>query len=179
MWVVLLAAGLVSGCGYDRIQELGERAAEARAAIEVQLQRRTELVPALVETVVERGEASEEAITAVVDSRIALAAAVRGDDLAALDSASAFLSGALSRLMSEAEREATLQADPAFQLLRSQLMGTEEQISEAARSYNEAVRLHNDYIARFPQVITAKIVGARPLRQFRSSSAETSATGES
>ena len=172
-WIVpaiLLAASLASGCGYGRIQELGERAGEARSAIEVQLQRRTQLVPALVETLGAYGQANEDAIAAVADTRAALAMAVRGRDLAAMETAHGALSEALDRLMADAGRHALLLSDPGFQLLRSQVESTGEQIEQAASTYNEAVLLYNEYISQFPQVVTAKVVGAEPLRPFRPSS---------
>lgn len=165
-WVALLAASLLSGCGYSRIQELGEQAAVARSEIEVQLQRRAELVPVLVETVQRHAGVGEDVIRAVADARAGLVRAVRLGDLAAIERGSGELSSVLAQLLSSAGGDMDLRADRGFQLLRSQLEGTEEQISQAGRSYNEAVRLYNDYIGGFPQIVTAKVVGAERLQLF-------------
>jgi len=164
--VALLAASLLSGCGYSRIQELGEQAAVARNEIEVQLQRRAELVPVLVETVQRHAAVSEDVIRAVADARARLVRAVRLRDLAAIETGSAELSSVLDQLLSSAGGDLDLRTDPGFQLLRSQLQGTDEQINQAGRRYNEAVRLYNDYIGGFPQIVTAKIVGAERLQLF-------------
>jgi len=165
-WMALLAASLLSGCGYSRIQELGEQAAVARSEIEVQVQRRAELVPVLVETVQRRAAVSEDVIRAVADARARLVRAVRLGDLAAIERDSGELSSVLEQLLSIAGGDMDLRTDPGFQLLRSQLEATEKEIREAGRSYNEAVRLYNDYISNFPQIVTAKVVGAERLQAF-------------
>jgi LemA protein len=165
-WVALLAASLLSGCGYSRIQELGEQAAVARSEIEVQVQRRAELVPVLVETVQRHAAVSEDVIRAVADARARLVRAVRLGDLAAIERDSGELSSVLEQLLSIAGGDMDLRTDPGFQLLRSQLEATEKEIREAGRSYNEAVRLYNDYISNFPQIVTAKVVGAERLQAF-------------
>ena len=165
-WMALLAASLLSGCGYSRIQELGEQAAVASSEIEVQVQRRAELVPVLVETVQRRAAVSEDVIRAVADARARLVRAVRLGDLAAIERDSGELSSVLEQLLSIAGGDMDLRTDPGFQLLRSQLEATEKEIREAGRSYNEAVRLYNDYISNFPQIVTAKVVGAERLQAF-------------
>ena len=164
--MALLAASLLSGCGYSRIQELGEQAAVARNEIEVQVQRRAGLVPVLVETVQRHAAVSEDVIRAAADARARLVRAVRLGDLAAIERGSGELSSVLEELLRSAGADTDLRTDPGFQLLRSQLEGTEEEIREAGRSYNEAVRLYNDYISRFPQIVTAKVVGAERLQPF-------------
>jgi LemA protein len=158
---LLLPAALLGGCGYSEIQELDEQAGTARADIEVQLLRRAELVPALVETVQRFGSFDEFVIEAVADSRVGLVAAVRSGDMSRIGAASAALSSALDQLLAGAAAYYdNLAADPGFQRLRSQLDGTEEQIVLAGSLYNDAVRRYNEYIAAFPQLVTAKIIGA-------------------
>ena len=152
---------LLGGCGYSEIQELDEQAGTARADIEVQLLRRAELVPTLVETVQRFGSFDEFVIEAVADSRVGLVAAVRSGDMSRIGAASAALSSALDQLLAGAAAYYDdLAADPGFQRLRSQLDGTEEQIVLASSLYNDAVRRYNEYIAAFPQLVTAKIIGA-------------------
>jgi LemA protein len=162
----LLAASLAAGCGYGRIEALNERALEARSDIEVQLLRRAELVPTLVETVQRYIRLDSTVVDAVADSRVGLAAAVRSNDLAAMESSSVSLSAALNELLASVADFADLQTDPGFQRLLVQLEDTRDQVALAGRSYNEAVRLYNEYIGGFPQVLTAKVIGAGPRQPY-------------
>ena len=171
----LLAASTLTGCGYSRIHELDEQALEARSEIEIQLLRRAELAPTLVETVQRYAELESTVVDAVADSRVGLVAAVRSTDLSTMESASVSLSGALSELLATVAGYTDLQSDPGFRRLLVQLEGTQEQIALAGRSYNEAVRLYNEYIAGFPHVLTAKVIGADPRRPFGASEAADSA----
>jgi len=163
------------GCGYGRIQELDERALEARSDIEIQLLRRAELVPTLVETAQRHAELQPRVVDGIAEARAGLVAAVRSTDLPAMESASASLSDAVSDLLAAVAGLADLQTDPGFQRLLVQLEQTREQIVLAGRSYNEAVRLYNDYIGRFPQVLTAKVIGAEPRPPYGTAEAAGSA----
>lgn len=160
----LLSATVVAGCGYGRIQELDELARSARTEIEVQLQRRAELVPNLIETVSDYGALSEDVIAPLADARARLVGAVRSGDLRAMEVGSARLSGAIGRLLGVAGRYPALELDAGFRLLLSQLDGTESQIRSAGQAYNDAVLHYNDYISHFPQLLTAKVVGAKQLQ---------------
>ncbi len=155
---------LLSGCGYSQIQELDDLATSARSDIEVQLQRRAELVPNLIETVRAYGSVGEEVVARVADARAGLVRALRSGDLQAMEMGSIRLSGAIGQLMGAAGRRADLQLDAGFAVLRSQLERTEERIQSAGRSYNEAVRHHNEYIRGFPQLVTARLIGAEKLQ---------------
>lgn len=158
----LLAASTLAACGYGRIHELDEQALEARSEIEIQLLRRAELVPTLVEAAQRYAELESVLVGAVADARAGLVAAVRSTDVVAMESASVSLSGALGELLAVVSAYSELQSDPGFQRLLVQLEGTQEQIEQAGRAYNEAVRIYNEYIGRFPQVLTAKVLGADP-----------------
>lgn len=162
----MLLASSIAGCGYNRLQELDERARGARSEIEVQLQRRVDVVPNLVETL--RGYASldDEVVTEVADARARLARVVRSGELGSMEEGNAELAGAVNRLMEFVVEYPALRADPGFRLLRSQLEEIEESIVAAGRDYNEAVQQYNAYIKGFPQVMTAKLIGAEELRSF-------------
>lgn len=166
----LVVASVLGGCGYSQILELDEQAEAAWNDIEVQLQRRAELVPSLVETVLDRVTVDETLIAAVSDARAQLAGAVRSGDVAIMEAANAELCAGLDRLLALAVRHPELQADGGFQLLRSQLGETEEQITEGGRAYNLAVRRYNDYIGGFPQLVTAKVLGAERREPFAADS---------
>jgi len=69
------------------------------------------------------------------------------------------LTGALGRLLAISEDYPQLKSDQNFRALQDQLEGTENRISTARGDYNAAVQAYNTYIRRFPQVITAKVIG--------------------
>ncbi len=158
--LVLLAPLTLAGCGYNRIQTLDEQAAQSKQQIEVQLQRRADLVPNLVNTV--RGYASqEEAIfTQVANARAGLLGAVRSGDPGQQVAADAQLTGALGRLLAISEAYPQLKSDQNFLRLQDELAGTENRIAVSRSDYNAAVRDYNTYIRGFPQKLTAMVTGA-------------------
>ncbi len=162
----LLTSLFLAGCGYSQIEGLAESAGEARSEIELQLQRRAELVPTLLQEVSSYGAIGQGVIQDLAASRVELVDAIRTQDLSSIEQASAKLSAALQHLMAEVRRHPGLQADPGFELLRSQLQGTEDEIMEAGRMYNDAASRYNAFIEGFPQVLTAKMVGAERLEKF-------------
>jgi LemA protein len=167
--VLLALVVWLGGCGYGRIHELDEDVAAAQSEIEVQLQRRVELVPGLIETVTAYGAVSEEVVAAVAEARLRLAGAVRSGDLTAMEAADAELCRSLDGLLAVAAANRGLRSDPAFELLRSQLKETKAETLKASRRYNVAVRHYNDYIAGFPQLLTARVIGAERRQLFEPS----------
>jgi len=166
-WLALVIVPLLlQGCGYNRIQELDERAQQTKQNISVQLQRRADLVPNLVETV--RGYAAheEEVFTNVAQARAALSGAVQGGDVGQMAAADARLNGALGRLIAIAEAYPQLRADQQFTRLMDELAGTENRIAVARQDYNEAVSQYNTYIRRFPTTLTARAIGAEQRDYF-------------
>ncbi len=160
------AALVLSGCGYNRIQTLDEQASAFKSQIEVQLQRRADLVPNLVETV--RGYAQQEQtiFIAVADARSRLGGAVKSGDLRQMAEANQGLTGALSRLLAISENYPQLKSNENFRALQDQLEGTENRIATARGDYNGAVQTYNSYIRTFPQVLTAKLIGKGPRDYF-------------
>jgi LemA protein len=161
-----LVSALLTGCGYGQIHELDESALRARSEIEVQLRRRAALVPNLVAALQAYGSLGDETVTAVADARASLVSAVRSGDLDGMEEWSARLSQALGELLEAVGRYRELDSDQGYQLLRSQLEDTEQGIIEAGRAYNEAVARFNAFIEDFPQLVTAKVIGAVPLDTF-------------
>jgi LemA protein len=160
--VTMLATVVVlfSGCGYNRIQTLDEQVNEYKSQIEVQLQRRYDLVPNLVETV-RAFAAQERAIfEAVTEARSRLGGAIQSGDVAQMAAANQALGGALGRLIAIAEDNPEIRSQETYRTLMDQLEGTENRIAVARRDYNTAVGSYNGYIRRFPQVLTAKMLGA-------------------
>jgi len=162
--LIALAPFLIglSGCGYNQIQQKDEQAAQAKQQISVQLQRRADLVPNLVNTVKGYAQHEEAVFTQVAQARGALTGAIQGGDPTQMAAANAQLTGALGRLIAVAEAYPQLKADQTFLRLQDELAGTENRIATARGDYNQAVQDYNAYIRIFPQAITAKVTGAKP-----------------
>jgi LemA protein len=154
------------GCGYNTIQSMDERAASAKQQIEVQLQRRSDLIGNLVNTVKRYAEHEEAVFTGVAEARARVGGAVQSGDPAQMEAANAQLTGALGRLIAVAENYPQLKADRLFLQLQDELSGTENRIAVARQDYNEAARDYNSYIRQFPQNLTAKATGAKPRPYF-------------
>ncbi len=156
----------LSGCGYNRIQTLDEQANAFKSQIEVQLQRRADLVPNLVETVKGYAQQEQTIFTAVADARARLGGAVQSGNLGQMAAANQGLTGALGRLLAISENYPQLKSNENFRALQDQLEGTENRIATARQDYNAAVQTYNSYIRRFPQVLTAKLIGKSPREYF-------------
>src|SRR4029079_897377 len=159
--LALVAPLTLGGCGYNRIQTLDETASSAKQNIEVQLQRRADLVPNLVNTVKGYAAHEEAGFTQVASARAALSVAIGSGDPAQQVAADAQLTGALGRLLAISEAYPQLKADQSFLRLQDELSGTENRIAVSRSDYNAAVKDFNTYIRGFPQVITAKVTGAK------------------
>ena len=160
-WLLPLVVLALTGCGYNRIQTLDEQVNAYEGNIKVQLQRRADLVPNLVETVRGYARHEESIFTQVAEARSRLAGAVQGGNVTQMAEANQALTGALGRLIAIAEAYPELKANENFRALQDQLEGTENRIATARQDYNTAVQEYNGYIRRFPQVVTAKITGAK------------------
>ena len=158
----------LSGCGYNQIQTYDENAQQAKQQISVQLQRRADLVPNLVNTVKGYAQHEEAVFTQVAQARAGLTGAIQGGDPQQMATANAALTGALGRLIAVAEAYPQLKADQGFLRLQDELAGTENRIATSRSDYNQAVQTYNTYIRRFPQAITAKVIGAKPRTYYES-----------
>jgi LemA protein len=178
-WLPLLL--LVSGCGYNRIQEMDERVDESQANIEAELMRRNDLIPNLVATVDEVAAFEQQTFTQVAEARAGVtqarervASAMRGEGGGGgeLGAASAALTENLRLYLNvSVEAYPTLRANQNFQALQDELTETENRLAFARREYNETVRAYNTYIRRFPQMLTARLIGAERRRPFEAPAA--------
>ncbi|HEX6251309.1 MAG TPA: LemA family protein [Gemmatimonadaceae bacterium] len=164
--IVLLLPLALASCGYNTIQRYDEQAAQSKQQIDVQLQRRADLVPNLVATV--RGYAAheEQIFTEVARARTSLLSANATGNPEQQAIANTQLTGALGRLLAIVENYPQLKADQTFIRLQDELAGTENRIAVARQDYNAAVNTYNAYIRQFPQIITARVTGARPREYF-------------
>jgi LemA protein len=166
--VPLTVTLMLTGCGYNRIQTLDEQVNAYKGQIEVQLQRRADLVPNLVE-VVKGFAAQEQAIfDAVTSARAALSGAVQGGSLAEMAAANGTLTSALGRLIAIAEDNPEIKSNENFRMLQDQLEGTENRIAVARRDYIEAVRAYNTELRTFPGVLWANTFfrSSKPMAEF-------------
>jgi LemA protein len=168
-WLALVLLLPLGACGYNRIQSLDEQAASAQSQIEVQLQRRAELIPNLVNTVKGYAQHEEDVLTKVTEARAGLLNAIQTHDPAQMADANNQLNSQLGRLMVSVEAYPQLKADQSFLRLQDELTGTENRIAVARNDYNQSVNAYNSYIRQFPAVMTAKVTGAKPRNYFQAS----------
>ena len=164
--LVALLPLTLGACGYNTIQTYDERANAAKQQIEVQLQRRADLIGNLVETV--KGQARQEldVFVQVTQARAGLTGAVQKGDPQEMANANEQLTGAVRGLMIAVEAYPNIKFDAAFLRLQDELAGTENRVAVARTDYNGAVQEYNTYIRRFPTVVTAKVIGAKPREYF-------------
>lgn len=170
--VVLLAvlAALLSGCGYNQIQQKDEGVKASWSEVINQYKRRADLVPNLVNTVKGYASHEERVLTEVTEARAKVSQInVNANDaqsLAQFQQAQGQLSSALSRLLVVSENYPNLKADQGFRDLQAQLEGTENRITVARGRYIQAVQDYNTYIRQFPVNLTAKMFGYQTKPNF-------------
>ncbi|HAS16541.1 MAG: hypothetical protein A2Y48_05445 [Nitrospirae bacterium RIFCSPLOW2_12_42_9] len=152
-----------SGCGYNKMQANEESVKAAWGDVESSYQRRSDLIPNLVEVVKGYARHEKEVLTSVTEARAKVGTIQMSKDL--LNNPEAFsrfqeaqseMSSALSRLMVIVERYPDLKADQNFRDLQHQLEGTENRINVARSRYNKTVEVYNTSLRIFPNFITNK-----------------------
>jgi LemA protein len=133
--------------------------------IDVQLTRRHDLVPNLVESVRGYMAHERETLEAVTRARTQ-AVTIAGADLGTRAVAEMALTGAVGNLFAVAERYPTLKASQQFLILQEQLTSTENRIAYARQHYNECVRRYNTSLAEFPRNLVAGMMGFSPAQLF-------------
>jgi len=128
------------------------------ADIDVQLQRRHDLIPALVDTVRAYSEHEQQLLEDVTRLRSA-AVKAEGGSASRMSGTEAALVDGLGRLLAVAEDYPELKASENFQQLTAELVATEDVLSHARRFYNGAVRDLNTAIERFPDLLIARLAG--------------------
>ena len=162
----------ISGCGYNTIQANEEAVKAAWGDVESAYQRRSDLIPNLVEVVKGYAKHERETLEAVTEARAKVGSMQVTKDV--LNDPQAFkqfqeaqgsLSSALSRLMVVVEQYPDLKANQNFQDLQHQLEGTENRINVARSRYNKTVETFNTSIRMFPNNITNKLLLHLKLRE--------------
>lgn len=153
--LVLLSAGLVgSGCSYNTFTSQEEAIKAQWAQVENQLQRRSDLIPNLVETVKGFAQQEKDVFGQIADARAKMAGATTP---AQKIEAGNMESSALARLLVVMEAYPQLKSDATFMRLMDELSGTENRLTTERMRYNEAVQSYNTLRRRFPSNITASI----------------------
>ncbi|HZT35892.1 MAG TPA: LemA family protein [Nitrososphaera sp.] len=150
--IVAGAVALVAILLYNRVVVLKNRCDNAWSQIDVQLKRRADLIPNLVETV--KGYAAHEKDT-LEKVMLARASLVQGGSVAQTAQAHDMLSGALKSLFAVTENYPQLKADKNFQMLQEELDGTESKIAYARQFYNDTVMDYNTKLRVFPSNLIA------------------------
>ena len=159
---IVLAVAMLSGCGYNDIQRSDEQVKSAWSEVLNQYQRRTDLIPNLVNTVKGFAAQEQQVLTQVTEMRSRVGSIQATPEL--INDPAAFrrfqeaqgqMSQALSRLLVVAENYPQLKSDANFRDLQAQLEGTENRITVARNRYIKAVQEYNVLIRQFPVNLTA------------------------
>ena len=175
LFLLPLIALLLNGCGYNNIPTYEEQARAKWSDVLNQYQRRSDLIPNLVETV--KGFAKQESsVLEAVTAARASATSVKVDASTMTDPATfkkfqetqAQLSGSLGRLLAISENYPDLKSNQNYLALQSQLEGTENRIAVARHDYIDAVRIYNTELRTFPGSLWARIFYSsnKPMEEF-------------
>lgn len=163
----------LSSCNYNSLVEKQQNVDQAWAQVENQYQRRSDLIPNLVNTVKGYSQHEEETFVKVTEARAkATSITLNADDLteenlARFQAAQNELSQALKSLLAVSEAYPDLKANENFMNLQVQLEGTENRIATERMRYTEAVKDYNTSIKKFPTVVYAGWFGFKEKPQFK------------
>jgi len=162
--VVMMAATLLSGCGYNTLQSQDEAVKAAWADVLSQYQRRADLIPNLVATVKGFAAQEEKVLLGVTEARsrtgsIQLTPELLGDEaaMARFQQAQGELTQALKSLFAVTENYPDLKSNQNFLELQAQLEGTENRITVARNRFIQAVQAYNTTVRSFPTNLTAML----------------------
>ena len=153
--VVLLVGGSLMGTR-NQLVVLRESVNGAWSQVDVDLQRRADLIPNLVETVKAYAKQEQEVFGAIANARSALLNARNPQEKIA---ANQNLDSAIGRLLVVVENYPQLRSNENFLRLQDELAGSENRIAQSRRRYNEAVQRYNTEIDKFPNNIAATLFG--------------------
>ncbi len=170
MWIVLiiivvLVIAIIAM--YNNLVRLRQKVRNSWSQIDVQLQRRFDLIPNLVESVKGYMKHENEVLTKVTELRTSWASASSVVEKANLDNE---LSGALKTIMAVSENYPDLKASQNFSELQQELQNTENKISFSRQFYNDSVTMYNTKLEVVPSNIIASLFGFKPEELFNAES---------
>ncbi|NCN86235.1 LemA family protein [archaeon] len=171
-WIIggVVIVGAITVGYYNRFVVLGNRIDNSLSQINVQLKRRADLIPNLIETVKGYAKHEKGIMQEVTEARKAL---VGAKGLEKKMKANGVLENALGRLFAIAENYPQLKADTNFLELQRELSSTEDRVAYARQNYNDSILTYNNLCQKFPGVIFAGIFG-RKAREYLQISEEDS-----
>lgn len=170
---IILITSFLSGCGYNSFQSSDEQIKADWAEVLNQYQRRSDLIPNLVNTVKGYATQEKDVLTQVTEARAKVGTIQASPEL--VNDPEAFkkflaaqneLKGSLSRLMVVSENYPQLKSDANFRDLSAQLEGTENRITVARNRYIKSVQEYNVSVRSFPNNLTAMVFGYKPKQNF-------------
>ncbi len=174
--VAVISMVSLNSCSYNEMVEKEEAVATAWSNVEVQYQRRSDLIPNLVSTVKGYAQHEQNTLQAVMEARSKAtqitvdAANLTPEKIKEYQQAQGAISSALGKLLSITENYPELKANENFSELQAQLEGTENRITEARRRYNESVQTYNVLVRKFPNNLFAKMFGFEKKENFAAES---------
>ncbi|MBQ4100387.1 MAG: LemA family protein [Oscillospiraceae bacterium] len=166
--LVVLAAVLFVKC-YNKLVKLRNRVQDQWSQVDVQLKKRFDLIPNIVESVKGYAQHEKQTLNEIVELRnSALSAKTSVEEMNADNQ----LSGALNRLMVVSEAYPELKADANFRNLQDALKDVEDKIAYARQFYNDSVLKYKDALETFPTVTVAKLCGFKPAQFFEATATE-------
>ena len=155
---------------YNRLVALRNRIENAWSQIDVQLKRRIDLIPNLIETVKGYAAHEKETFERVIQARSAMVNA--GSNVTAQAQADNMMTGALKSLFAVAEAYPELKANQNFMMLQEELSGTEGKIAYSRQFYNDTVLQYDNAIEMFPTNILAGMFSFQPKPYFEAPAAD-------
>jgi LemA protein len=169
-FVLVVVVAMLSGCGYNTIQQKDEAVKAAWSEVLNNYKRRADLAPNLVATVKGYASHEQQVLTQVTEARSRVGSInVNANDpasLAQFQQAQGELQSAISRLLVVSENYPQLKADQNFLQLQAQIEGTENRITVARQRYITSVQDYNTYIRQFPTNLTAMMFGYKAKPNF-------------
>ena len=153
----------------NRIIVLGNRVDNAWSQIDVQLKKRVDLVPNLVETVKGYMRHEKDAIAKVTKARERMMGAKTDEDRVKADNQ---IAGALKTIFALAENYPKLRANENFMMLQEELAGVENKIAYSRQFYNDSILGYNNLVTTFPGVMFANMLGKKKKRHLEITAAE-------
>ncbi len=166
-WVIgliIVILVLISIAMFNRVIVLYNRTENAWSQIDVQLKKRSDLVPNLINTVKGYAKHEKEIMNSVTKAHENMLKANTIEKKAEADN---ILTGALKSIFALAENYPNLKANENFRLFQEQIEGIENKIAYARQAYNDSVLDYDNYISTFPGVLFAKILGKRERPYFK------------